>query len=84
MKHVPTYIIAAAIALGCALAQDKRDEEIKELRERIAKIEEREGEKSYYLSSTGIRHNRTCKYFKANPKFMCTKKEGRACQICGG
>ena len=46
----------------------------------------------YYLSSTGVRHNETCKYYRndgyrellGNERNMCTKKEGRACKICGG
>lgn len=41
---------------------------------------------SYWLnSSSGVRHNRTCRWFgKTKRGRFCTKSDGRACGICGG
>lgn len=36
----------------------------------------------YYLSSTGVRHNRSCKYFRRGRS--CSANAGRRCRLCGG
>jgi len=36
----------------------------------------------YYLSSTGIRHNRRCKYYRRS--HPCSPSAGRRCRLCGG
>jgi len=106
MKRIFVLITGTVFAFtGC---DSKKDEEIKELRERVAKFErwkqsiedasiEREyeaqgfrnredydAERIYYLSSTGLRHNRKCQYYKPTPKYQCTRLQGIACQVCGG
>jgi hypothetical protein len=42
-------------------------------------------EAKYWLtSSSGIRHNSSCRYYMNSKGRTCTKDEGRACKICGG
>jgi hypothetical protein len=42
-------------------------------------------EKTHWITtSSGIRHNSRCRYFKNSNGRMCTPDEGRACKICGG
>lgn len=36
----------------------------------------------YYLSSTGVRHNRRCKYYRRGRP--CSASTGRRCRLCGG
>ena len=38
----------------------------------------------WITSSSGVRHNEKCRYFKTSKGRPCTKDEGRACKICGG
>ena len=38
---------------------------------------------SYRLSKSGIRHNASCRYFKASGR-PCRKNEGKPCKKCGG
>lgn len=40
------------------------------------------GQLQYNLSSTGLRHNSTCRYF--NPAKLCQPTDGKACKLCGG
>lgn len=39
---------------------------------------------SHWLSSTGKRHNSSCRYFKSSKGRPCGPGEGVACKICGG
>jgi hypothetical protein len=42
-------------------------------------------EKTHWITtSSGVRHNSSCRYFKNSKGRMCTPDEGRACKICGG
>lgn len=42
-------------------------------------------EQSYWItSSSSVRHNSKCRYFKNSKGRPCTKDEGRPCKICGG
>lgn len=42
-------------------------------------------EKTHWLTtSSGIRHNSGCRYFKNSKGRMCSEDEGRACLKCGG
>ena len=38
----------------------------------------------YWLSSTGKRHNSTCRYYKSSKGRPCRAKDGVACKVCGG
>ena len=38
----------------------------------------------WMTSSSGIRHNSGCRYFKATRGRACSVTEGRACKKCGG
>jgi hypothetical protein len=43
------------------------------------------GEGKYWLTtSSGIRHNESCKYYQTSKGRVCGKDDGRACKICGG
>lgn len=42
-------------------------------------------EKSHWLtSSSGKRHNRSCRYFQVSKGRPCAANEGTACKVCGG
>lgn len=41
-------------------------------------------ETGYWLSNTGKRHNKTCRYYKATRGQFCGPSGGTACAICGG
>lgn len=38
----------------------------------------------YWLSSTGKRHNSSCRYYKSSKGHACGPKDGVACKSCGG
>lgn len=38
----------------------------------------------FWISKTGKRHNKNCRYYKNCKGRSCTKNEGIACKICGG
>ena len=38
----------------------------------------------YWYSSTGKRHNSSCRYFGVGNGRPCSQQEGIACKICGG
>ncbi len=38
----------------------------------------------YWLSSTGKRHNSSCRYYKSAKGRACGPKDGTACKTCGG
>ena len=38
----------------------------------------------YWLSSTGKRHNSSCRYYKSSKGRACGAKDGVACKVCGG
>lgn len=38
----------------------------------------------YWLSSTGKRHNSSCRYYKSSKGRPCGAKDGVACKTCGG
>ena len=38
----------------------------------------------YWLSSTGKRHNSSCRYYKSAKGRPCGAKDGVACKVCGG
>lgn len=38
----------------------------------------------WITSSSGVRHNEKCRYFRTSKGRPCTRDEGRACKICGG
>lgn len=39
----------------------------------------------YWLtSSSDVRHNATCRWYKKSKGHLCPKTEGRACKLCGG
>ena len=41
--------------------------------------------KTHWITiSSGIRHNKSCRYYRNSKGRMCTKDEGRACKKCGG
>lgn len=44
----------------------------------------KESSNFWITSSSGVRHNEKCRYFKTSKGRPCTKDEGRACKICGG
>ena len=48
---------------------------------RAAEEEARKSE--YRLSSTGVRHNKNCRYFNSKGR-PCGKNDGRPCKKCGG
>lgn len=52
---------------------------------RTTASKEQEIEKNYWLSPSGVRHNRSCRWF-GNTKSgrYCGPNEGRACKQCGG
>jgi hypothetical protein len=39
---------------------------------------------AYWISGTGKRHNRKCRYFGTGKGHACGPNEGVACKICGG
>jgi hypothetical protein len=39
---------------------------------------------SFWMSSTGKRHNPTCRYYGTGKGHQCGPTEGVACKICGG
>ena len=42
-------------------------------------------EKTHWITiSSGVRHNKNCRYYKNSKGRMCSKSEGRACKKCGG
>ena len=41
-------------------------------------------EENHWLSSTGKRHNATCRYFKYPGGAVCGPTEGVPCRLCGG
>lgn len=42
-------------------------------------------EKTHWLTtSSGVRHNSTCRYYRTSKGRPCGPDEGRACKICGG
>ena len=42
-------------------------------------------EKTHWITiSSGVRHNKNCRYYKNSKGRMCGKSEGRACKKCGG
>jgi hypothetical protein len=47
-----------------------------------SKEDDAEGE--YWLSSTGKRHNSSCRYYKSSKGRPCGKNDGVACKNCGG
>jgi len=38
----------------------------------------------YWMSSTGKRHNSSCRYYKSSKGRPCGKADGVACKNCGG
>lgn len=38
----------------------------------------------WLTTSSGVRHNKSCRYYKNSKGRMCTENEGRACKKCGG
>ncbi len=38
----------------------------------------------YWLSSSGKRHNSSCRYYKSSKGGPCGAKDGEACKTCGG
>ncbi len=50
-----------------------------------AATQEKEAEKYWLNTSSMVRHNSSCRYYgnTKNGRYT-TKKEGRACKICGG
>ena len=38
----------------------------------------------YWMSGTGKRHNKNCRYFGTGRGHACGPNEGVACKICGG
>ena len=40
--------------------------------------------RAYWLSNSGKRHNRTCRYYKKVDGQPCGPNEGTACKLCGG
>jgi len=41
-------------------------------------------ETGYWITGTGKRHNKSCRYYKTTSGRFCTSTEGIACKICGG
>jgi hypothetical protein len=41
-------------------------------------------ETGYWLSTTGKRHNKNCRYYKATRGQFCGSDDGTPCGICGG
>jgi hypothetical protein len=41
-------------------------------------------ETGYWITGTGKRHNKSCRYYKTSSGKFCTSTEGTACLICGG
>jgi septal ring factor EnvC (AmiA/AmiB activator) len=39
---------------------------------------------AYWISGTGKRHNKNCRYFGTGKGHACGPSEGVACKICGG
>lgn len=68
--------------------KQKREREAKAAREKSeqrADDEASASDKFWLNTSTGVRHNSTCKNFgKTKPGRYCGKDEGKACGICGG
>jgi hypothetical protein len=44
----------------------------------------KESDGFWITTSSGVRHNAKCRYFKTSKGRPATKDEGRACKICGG
>jgi len=38
----------------------------------------------WITTASGVRHNKSCRWYKNSKGRMCTKDEGRACKVCGG
>lgn len=51
-------------------------------RPRVTEEDSEGGE--YWLSSTGKRHNSSCRYYKSSKGRPCGAKDGVACKTCGG
>ncbi len=48
-------------------------------------VQKEQIEMKYWITtSTGVRHNSSCRYYMNSKGRLCTKNEGRACKICGG
>jgi hypothetical protein len=43
-----------------------------------------ERDQSYWISSTGKRHNVNCRYFSSGNGHSCGSNDGVPCKICGG
>ena len=44
----------------------------------------KESDAFWLTTSSGVRHNAKCRYFKTSKGRSAAKDEGRACKICGG
>ena len=51
---------------------------------RPAASEDREEGGAYCLSSSGKRHNSSCRYYGSTKCRSCGPKDGVACKVCGG
>jgi hypothetical protein len=84
MKKTILATIIAAAALSCSAAFPEEPREQTQAEKDLAAIEAlgSNDKLSYTISSTGKRHNSTCRYYgKGRP---AGPNEGIPCKICGG
>lgn len=77
MKYIPYILLFFTVAFGAMVAPPAVYVE--------KSIEEVSAEQTHWLTtSSGVRHNSTCRWFKNSKGRMCASDEGRACKVCGG
>jgi hypothetical protein len=80
-----TLIIATLVPIRADLADfgPPLGDKIDYSEENAAAASEATGE-SFKISSTGKRHNSSCRYYDSRGRFTNNRNEGIACKICGG
>ncbi|MFC5049222.1 hypothetical protein ACFPK9_01130 [Rubritalea spongiae] len=82
MKNtLPLFLAACVTAVGAIVGTENVTAAHIEPREHVIYAEE----KTHWITnSSGIRHNKSCRYYRNSKGRACTKNEGRACKKCGG
>lgn len=74
--------LRASTALIIASREEKRDPPARKTTAVSGSTSSNDAQPAFSMSSSGIRHNRTCRYFNASKP--CQANEGKPCKLCGG
>ena len=79
------FLPILAFSIGCFCFAQSNAESVNSSNAAAApSVNEKAEVNDFWISKTGKRHNKNCRYYKNCKGRACSKAEGIPCKLCGG